>query len=292
MKPALELAARTILKPFIKMMLKNGVDVGEFSSLAKMVYVEVAQDPDFALRNDNGEIKRITTSRIALLTGINRKEVRRLQDEGLRRPDHSHTNRAVRVISGWTNDKRFCNRQGRPNVLPYNSSDNDVSFETLVRDYSGDMTSRVILDELITVGAAKIDSDGNVTLINRTYVPSVSDEEMLRIGSNAIRDLTQTVAANLERKESEPSKLQLSVHYSNVTEAGKTLFKSMLKKDATDFLSQQNKILSSLDTKKNPEVEGDGNHRVGVGIYYIESLSDKQKDMEDSDKSEKDNDTS
>lgn len=289
MKPALELAARTILKPFIKLMLKNGVDVGEFSSLAKIVYVEVAQDPDFALRKESGAPKRITTSRIALLTGINRKEVKRLQDEGLRRPDHSHTNRAVRVISGWTNDKRFCNRQGRPRVLPYSSLEDDISFDTLVRDYSGDMTSRVILDELVTVGAAKLDNDGNVTLVNRTYVPSVSDEEMLRIGSNAVRDLTETVASNLERTESEPSQLQLSVHYSNVTEAGKTLFKSVLKKDATDFLSQQNKILSSLDTKKNPDVEGDGDYRVGVGIYYIESNSENQNDARDDVTTEIDN---
>ena len=273
MKPALEYAVRTLLTPIIRLMLKNGVDVGEFSSIVKLVYVDVAADPYFALQSKQGLPKKITASRIALLTGINRKEVTRIQQDGSRRPDQSHTNRAVRVITGWTTDERFCDAEGCPRVLTYTGGDPKASFETLVRDYSGDMTPRVILDELIKAGAATTDTSGRVTLISPAYVPDNGNDDLLLVGSRAIRDLAETVATNIERQERENSLLQLSVQYSDVTEAGRQLFKGVLKKEATEFLTQQNRVLSSLDTKNNPEVEGEGKYHLGVGIYYIERES-------------------
>ena len=163
-----------------------------------------------------------------MLTGINRKEVTRIQQEGSRRPDQSHTNRAVRVITGWTTDERFCDAEGRPRVLTYTGGSAKASFETLVRDYSGDMTPRVILDELIKAGAATTDTSGRVTLISPAYVPDNGNDDLLLVGSRAIRDLAETVATNIERQERENSLLQLSVQYSDVTEAGRQLFKGCL----------------------------------------------------------------
>lgn len=60
-------------------------------------------------------------------------------------------NRAVRVITGWVRDPDFLDEDLQPKELPLRNG--TTSFEHLVARYSGGITVRAILDELIRVGA-------------------------------------------------------------------------------------------------------------------------------------------
>jgi len=262
------------LRPLIKIMLRNGVDVAQFTALARSVYVSVAQDPEFALEAKNGTKRKVTHSRIAVLTGINRKEVKQLIQTGSLSPRRTTMNRAVRVVTGWVENERFHDEKGEPIPLSYYDKDEKNSFEALVQTYSADTTPRVILDELINVGSARLE-DGMVYLIEKGYVPTLDDQQMIELGSRAIADLSSSVEHNIHRQSHSPNRLQLSVSYDNIPEQGAALFRSVLKKDADEFLNKQNKILSSLDRDENPDVVGTGNCRVGVGIYYFENSTDE-----------------
>lgn len=268
----LEAAAWTMLRPIIKFMLTRDIDLGTFTSIAKAVYVDVAQDNEFAIQSDAGKKKRITASRVSLITGINRKEVKRLIDNGYTRPVKSYTNRAVRVVTGWVSDERFHDDRGEPAELSYGVDDASNSFERLVKQYSGDMTPRVILDELVRVGAVDVSKPETVTLVDKGYgyIPTKSEKQLLDISSKAIGDLASTVFFNLSKTETEKPLLQRTVYYDDVAIEGAALFKNIITKDANDFLKQQNKILSSLDRSHNPDIEGSGRYRIGVGIYYFE----------------------
>jgi len=264
----------TILRPVIKLLLKQGVDVAAFTALARSTYVQVAQDDDFALESATGEKRKISVSRIAMLTGINRKEVKALIENEVMPIRQSSKNRAVRVLNGWLTDKSFLGRDGEPRKLPYEDSGKVLGFESLVKIYSADTTPRVILDELIHVGSA-VRSDGYVELVQKGYIPSNNDENMLQEGCVAINELATTVEYNLNKEKDSTSMLQLSVRYSDISVEGKKLFKSMLKSEANEFLAQQNKVLSSISKSNEEEVSSiNANERdknsVGVGLYYFD----------------------
>ncbi|MEE4184384.1 MAG: DUF6502 family protein, partial [Gammaproteobacteria bacterium] len=58
-----------LLRPLIRILIRNGVSFAEFADVAKQAYVEVAER-DFAIRN-----VPITDYRISALTGLRREEV-------------------------------------------------------------------------------------------------------------------------------------------------------------------------------------------------------------------------
>ena len=135
-----------LMYPLVRFLLRNGVAYGTFSELVRKVYVDVAFS-DFA-----PEGKRQTVSRVSALTGLTRKEVKRLLE--LETPDDAagrqRFNRGVRVISGWVNDRRFQDTDGNPAKLPLEGR--RKSFALLVKEYSGDIPTRAMLAMLEEAG--------------------------------------------------------------------------------------------------------------------------------------------
>ena len=70
---ALSSSVAGLLRPLVKILMYYGVSFAEFAEIAKRVFVETAQD-DFQIKG-----RKQTISRVAMLTGIQRKEVSRLR---------------------------------------------------------------------------------------------------------------------------------------------------------------------------------------------------------------------
>lgn len=264
---------RQFMRPVVKLMLRNGIDLASCMGEVRRLYVDVAQDAEFASNKGKTDSKKkISVSRIALLTGINRKEVRRILDtkDDQDEPDRAYSNRAVRVISGWTKDRKFCDENGEPYVLSVGATNGERRFEDLVKAYSGDLTARVILDELIRVGSVSEENPGKVSLVGKGYVPYQSNEAMLAEGSAAIRDLASTVAHNISRTDGEGTLLQLTVAYDDVpTERLRTL-RAIVTRRAREFIEEQDQTISEFDRSRTPEPDSPGRHRIGVGLYLFE----------------------
>lgn len=106
-------AVLTLFRPLARVLIRNGIAYGTFAEWAKKVYVDVA----FEEFSEPG--KRSTISRVSALTGLFRREAKRLR-EMPRLPGEGPAeryNRAVRVISGWINDGAFQDGNGNPAEL-------------------------------------------------------------------------------------------------------------------------------------------------------------------------------
>ncbi len=271
---------RTILKimrPLVRVMLRNGLAYADFAALVKGIFVDVAGE-EFDLPG-----KKQSVSRISVLTGINRKEVKRLLELPPDSPDVDNNNRAARVVSGWMRDPDFTDARGNPKQLPLISSDSQPGFDELVKRHSGDMPTRSILDELIRVGAATQD-DGLVRLTSTGYVPSINNDEMLRLSAEGASDLLNTIDHNLQGDHA-VSRLQLSVAYDDVPKEGVELFRNLSREKSLELLTHLDQFLATQDRSVNPSVEGDGRYRTGIGIYYFEEVvcADKNQPDKDSD---------
>ncbi|MDZ4131399.1 MAG: DUF6502 family protein [Hydrogenophaga sp.] len=100
--PVLDAAVRRLLRPLVRLLLRHAVPIAAFEEMARQVYVDVAL-ADFSLPD-----KKISASRVSILTGLNRKEVARLTAEpadGAADATTGRYNRAARVLTGWVRDR-------------------------------------------------------------------------------------------------------------------------------------------------------------------------------------------
>ncbi len=260
---ALEAALVRILRPLVSLLLKRGVSFQAFAGIAKRVYAEVAAG-DFVAAG-----KKPVVARIAVATGLTRKEVARLLAEGTPedRDASARYNRAARVIAGWRRDPDFKDSRGVPAALSFKGE--GPSFAELVRRYSGDMTPRAVLDELLRIGAVRNLRDGRLKLAVRSFVPGAGDALKLHILGTDVGYLITTIGHNLEA-EGESAFFQRKVLYDNLPGEALPEFRALSAETAQRLLERLDLWLSARDRDNNPGIKGTGRYRAGLGIYYIE----------------------
>jgi len=122
--------------------------VDRFVQAAKRAYVQAAVKESFPAGS------RINYSRLAVITGLTRKEVSslvgRLGDQS-KETRSSREQRALRVVRAWRMDPRFHDDSGRPARLPLRSGRR--TFAALVKAYARDVTPMSVLTELVRLGA-------------------------------------------------------------------------------------------------------------------------------------------
>ncbi|MGB9438845.1 MAG: DUF6502 family protein [Desulfobacterales bacterium] len=259
----LSAAVLRLLRPLVRILLRNGVSYNTFSDFVKWVYVDVASK-EFGI-----EGRKQSTSRVSVITGLSRKEVMRVRK--LPKPDDSASteryNRAARVIAAWRRDRNFLDAEGKPTPLPMAGP--NVSFSELVKRFSGDVPVRATLDELIRVGAVERLEDGRVSLLTRTYVPQSSDADKLHILGTDVAHLISTFDHNLKSDPVGPF-FQRKVAYDNLPDEILPGFRKHSAKRAQTLLENLDRWLAQHDRDVTPTVKGTGRNNAGIGIYYFE----------------------
>jgi len=247
-------------------MFRSGISFGEFSELAKKAYVKEIEKELLK----SGE--KVTTSKIAIITGLTRKEVASIRKEvpsktGLS-PRH---NRAVRVISGWLSAPAFCNKNGKPKILKIQGDKN--SFEALVSQYSGDIPYRAMMNELIRTGAVELKDKNRVSLIRAAHIPfnddGDGDNEKFALLGEDVPLLISTIKHNILEDKLEP-RYQRKVCYPHIPEKHIKAFKKIANSENQKLLETLNHWLSKHDTNKEPASASNKTVKVGVGAYYFE----------------------
>lgn len=267
MHATLQKAVTRMLAPLVRVLLRHGVSHAEFASWAKQTYVEEAQT-NFGIGGKNP-----TVSRLAIVTGINRKEVKRILDLPADLvPAVAKHNRAIRVVTGWLQDSEFNNDVGEPLALTY--GDAECSFNILVKRYGGDVPARAVLDELSRVGTVT-EENNIISLAAKGYVPHESEEAMLDLFATSARDLLTTLDHNVSG-EGQP-RLQMSVAYDDIGAEGLETFRKLSSKKALALLQELDNELSPHDRTKNPNAGGTGRFRTGLGVYLIEEAVEEEQ---------------
>lgn len=272
-KPLQALSAATLqlLRPLVTILLRNNVSHRTFAELAKLVYVEVA-NAEFGIAG-----KKQTTSRIAILTGLTRKEVQRLlaQPPDTEPVSAEEYHRASRVITGWVRDPDFGDGKGHPHPLPMEGK--RASFSTLVKRYSGDIPVRAMVDELLRAGAVKQLKDGRICLLSRGYIPQKGPVEKLQILGSDTADLIMTIDYNLHQNPAKP-RFQRKVMYDNVPVEAAREFQTLAAAQGQELLEAIDRWLAHRDRDVNPASKGTGRVRVGLGIYHFEEQLDSGRE--------------
>ena len=267
--PALISAVTRVLRPFVRFLLARGITLPFVTQLLKQLYVEVAER-DFAL-----EDKPQTDSRISMLTGVHRKDVRRLRDqEAIAGETPNAVSLGAQVINNWLTERRYLDKGGRPKELPIRGSNaRATSFESLVASVSRqDLRPRVVLDELLRLQIVSVNDD-RVSLTQEAFVPAQGEKEKLHYFGQNLRDHIEAATANIQAER--PKFLERAVTYHGLTADDVAELQELAKESASESLKEVNRRAKQL--KKRSENKPDNDQRISYGSFFFTgSAKDEQ----------------
>lgn len=264
-KDHLRRALSLMFKPLVRLLIAQGVTHAELSETAKEVYVETA------LRHFETDGK-VNKSRIAILTGLTRKEVKNVIDRSLGSDFKEKTySRPARVLTGWYSDPAYQGPYGIPLELPYDSSEGvKASFTELVRQYSGDMAPRQMLNQLLESGSV-VEVDGRYKAVHRVYTHSqLSSSAISRLGDVGYR-VFSTAAKNIDRKDEIDGHFDRMVYADDgCTDEVLALFNEYIRQHGQRFLEELDVWFSSRRDLNKP-----GEERKETGLYMVHYVEDQ-----------------
>lgn len=271
----LRAALHRILEALVRICLRHGISHPEFAELARRAFVEVAH------REYTIPGRKQSASRVAVLTGLHRKDVGRLLAAGLP-ADPASSERvayAARVVAGWRRDAGFHDGRGRPAALPFDGA--MPSFSDLVKRFGGrDVPPRAVLDELNRVGATTRLQDGRIRLVADAYVPARASAESIEILGSDVSDLLHTIGHNLTAEKGE-GLFQRKVAYDNVPAEAVAGIHGAVRREGQALLESLDRLMARNDRDANPRAKGTGRRRVMVGVYfYTEDVPPREEESE------------
>lgn len=258
-KSTLLSAFKPLMRPLIRILVRNGVSFGEFSELLKTVFVDAAQD---VLQLADS---RQSVGRLAITTGLTRLEVSRLltQSEADAEVLAGRLSRVGRLLTGWHQDSDFTGPYGIPYEVPFEAAPGRRSFCELVRRYTGDVPAEDMLDELKRIEAILDLGNGYYRVLARLYIPTAADPAKFHAMSVAFTDLAKTLDQNL-RPDEDHKLFERRVWAANGISPGDALdFDAYVKDRGQQFLESLDDWLTGRETEA---VKSDLQPRVKVGV--------------------------
>lgn len=256
-------AFRSVLRPVVRILLRGGVTWKEAAEACKAAFVEVATE-DYGLHG-----RPTSISRVAILTGLGRREVSRVRDRLVSEQpvELGRMNAATRVLTGWHLDPEFLGQSGEPLDLPFQGGAG--SFTALARRYGGDIAVVTMLHELHRVGAIEEQVDGRFRVLKRYYMPVVMDPAATLQAGSMIQDLGNSAYYNLTRPKDSESRFLGRATNARIRAADVPEFRAFMEEAGQDLLERADAWLSAREVPpESPRRQRIV--RLGLGVFQIE----------------------
>jgi hypothetical protein len=262
-------ACRHLLGPIARMLLRSGVTWPEFAELSKEVFVKSARE-DYGIHG-----RPTNAARVAMITGLSRREVTRVRDvlEGRSKPKSPPESRISQVLTEWYLDPQFQDADGNPAELP--AQGEGASLAALLKKHAGDLPHGALVKELLQLGLIEELGPGRYRVLSRHYVRTQADPDIVRQMGVALHDHGLTLAHNLNEKRSGPARFEGMASNPSVAARYARAFLEFVDGRGQAFLEEIDAWLSRHQVKDDQSSKVNST-RMGVGVYLIHD--DSQKD--------------
>ena len=266
-------AFRYLLKPLVRLAVKNGVSFPEFSEALKEAYVDVGAKQ---LRM-SGKVP--TEEGISLITNVQMGDIREIlhSDAGARFGEAAQEAHPLpTALAAWHTDARFTGPYGVVRDISFSRTPGSAadSFTDLAAAYCPGVSPRVLLDELIRTGCAQDVGNGFYRAIKRSYIPDPLSAQSILWFARVVHNICETLEVNF-RKESVAGKglIERTVYtVHGITREDLREFDKFIRARGQIFADDIDNWLSDRDK----EGCADG-VKTGVGIYhYIVNEEDER----------------
>lgn len=258
-----------VLRPIARALLAVGISYREFAEIAKTAFVDTATQ-DYGLRGRPTNI-----SRVAVMTGLTRKEVKRIRVAMEDSPFPMNTKRppAATILHRWYTDSRFTDDKALPLRLPFDGE--GASFTQLVRMFGGDVPPGAMRKELERLGALDVGEDGSLYPLKRKVGKIETHERLAGMLSTILYPTALNCLHNLKDPEKKEWWTNLLIHSDSLRESDVTGFRRVATDRVDDFARSLDDLLASYEAVKdvNDDSKKSSSKTVGVGVFYFEDES-------------------
>ena len=251
------------LKPIARSMLAVGIGYREFSEITKAAFVSVATS-DFGLRGRPTNI-----SRVAVMTGLTRKEVRRIRDKF----DAGEETLLLRstpmaeILHRWHTDKTYLDSDSYPRVLAFDEGEN--SFSSLVRKYGGDIPPGAMRTELKRTGAIEELPDGSLRPVKRSVArPRV--EERLADGLALVMYPAALALVRNTRSDVDSTWIHRTTATKYIRKEDQPRLMRICNERADEFSEAVDDLFGAYENLYKEDARDGSKQVVGVGVFYFE----------------------
>ena len=263
------------LEPIVQTLLKNGVTYKEFAELSKKAFILVAQQ-NYGIRG-----RSANTAKVSALTGIDRKQIKRISDElKLGDTDDSQQSqpldRITRILSAWYEE--YSDDVGCPINLPLKSDQPDQpSVLSLIKRFAGDIPATTLLKEIQNSGCIEELKNNHWRVLRRQYINVKTDADSVIRSGRVIQDLGRTIIYNLYEsgEELEGKRFERRTTVERIHKKHLPEFNELLKDEGQKFLDN---LDAWMIAREAPATETNKNFiRLGVGMYLIFASHNQEK---------------
>jgi Family of unknown function (DUF6502) len=253
----------------VRLLIARGVTFQMASELLKRVYVKAAQ------KHFVGKDDEATGTQLSLLTGLNRKEIRRLtadeMEESQPIPVASY---ASAVYFAWTTERRWRERNGKPKHLPRRATGKTLTFDDLVRSVTTDHRPSAILEELIRLGFIEYDQEARLVLQSRPFLPAGEFEDRLASLEQSTEDHLKAAVTNV--LEEKPNYFLDRFIYSDELSEASAEKLHQRARDNWKFV-QDDTVKHAIESEARDIEEGrQTKTRIRVGMYFYSETTDNE----------------
>lgn len=251
---------RRLLRPLVRLLIRCGVTFPAACDLLRALYVDTAREElDAASRTD---------SRVSLLTGVHRKEIRRQRTLPPDQPPPPLVTRNGQLLGTWLGSPEFTDEAGAPLALPRSASPAEpaaASFDRLVTSVTRDVRPRAVLDDWLAQGLVVLNAHDQVQLSAAAFLPQPGREEQLFYFARNLQDHLAAAAANVLAEGAAPF-VDRSVHYDGLAPEAAAELERLARAVAQRALLEVNRHALRLATDLPA---GSPTRRVNFGVYLL-----------------------
>ena len=266
-------AVQRLLRPLARLLMASGVNFTAFSAMAKGVFVDVAAH-DFHEDSD-----AMTDSRVSLLSGVHRREVKRLRLETPRSAPPQVVSLGGQIVARWCADSAYLDASHQPKPLPrLASKGGESSFEHLVASVSKDIRPRAVLDEWLRLGVASLDDQDCVHLSESAFIPTHGAEEKSFFFGKNLHD--HIAAATHNMLDGRPPFLDRCVYYDGLTSESVEALRELSRRLSVEAMQKVNR--RALELQQQDADREDARQRMTFGVYFYNESTQPRAERRDS----------
>lgn len=265
-------AFQLVLRPIVKILLRYGIGYSQFAEAVKTTYVDIGSS-EFGIRGRPTNI-----SRVAVMTGLTRKEVRRIRTKIEEGSDTivAKSTPITEILTRWHAEKEFLDSAGRPATLPFTGERG--SFSALVKKFGGDVPAGAMRTELRRVGSIEEHSNGDLTVKLRSFWPSDETGKLESALLHHVYPLLSTVAHNTDPATDMENNTdaQYSVYSLRIDQEDRPRLRRMCADRLSDIAESFDDLFVAYE---HGDKSGDIQAKppIAVGIYYFEERDENAK---------------
>jgi len=262
-KQGLLTAYRRLLKPLVRILIRNGVSFAEFEESAKLAFLDAIEDG----AADDRPSSRVED--IAVITGLEEAEVKRIAEKRLLPAEELDTDlhRMVALIHEWNTAPEYTGPYGIPIELDLKGGVGRPGFADLVKKHFKDETKvEEVLQELVRTNAVEETESGWYRVIVRDYILMGDSPEAIDSLIDSLQNYVEVLDHNMRNPSSKDKFFERQVYTENgISPENLPRFERFFYHRARTLLEEIDNWLALQD---QPDQRSDNPIKTGLAIYH------------------------